>query len=310
LTIGAVPGNQTPSAFRRPDRSLMTAVKRLRHLLEYIAFLIVAKAARALPLEIASRWSGASWRLVAPRLRRHRRAVRNLTLAYPDKSPAEIRAIALGMWENLGRTFAEFFHLDKIVNTDRVEIEDPEFYESLRARSGVVACSLHMANWEIVSQVGLPLGWRPAGVYQKIANPFVERYVNAIRAPLYPGGLMEKSSLAARALLRYAREGGCTALLADQRDSRGIPVPFFGRPANSTLFPALVARSLNAPLYIFRIKRLEGARFSVRIVEIPVPRTADKDNDLKTATRSLQASLELLIREAPEQWMWAQRRWD
>jgi KDO2-lipid IV(A) lauroyltransferase len=183
--------------------------------------------------------------------------------------------------------------------------------EAARARSGgVVACSLHMANWEIASQLGLPLGWRPAGVYQRIANPFVDRYVNAIRAPLYPGGLLEKSSEAARALLRYAREGGCTALLADQRDSRGISTPFFGRPASSTLFPALVARSLNAPLHVFRIKRLSGVRFSVRVVHVSVPRTGRRDEDVAAATRDLQAALELLIREAPEQWMWAQRRWD
>ena len=72
----------------------------------------------------------------------------------------------------------------------------------------------------------------------------------------------------------------------------------------------MVARSLNAPMYVFRIKRVGGARFSVRVVEVAVPRTADKDADVTAATCSLQATLEALIREAPEQWMWAQRRWD
>jgi KDO2-lipid IV(A) lauroyltransferase len=289
----------------------MTVVKRLRHRLEYLAFLAFAGLTRALPLDIASRVSGAAWRLVAPRLRRHRRAIANLRQAYPEKSRAEIERIALGMWDNLGRTFAEFFHIAEIIDTGRIVIENPEHFEAMRARrGGVVACSLHMANWEIASQVGLPLGWRPAGVYQRIANPHVERYVNAIRAPLYPGGLREKSAEAARAMLRYAREGGCTALLADQRDSRGIPAPFFGRPAFSTVFPALVARSLDAPLHVFRIKRLTGVRFSVRVVDVPVPRTARRDDDVAAATRALQAVLEAMIREAPEQWMWAQRRWD
>ena len=271
----------------------------------------MAKLIRALPLETASRWSGAGWRLVAPRLRRHQRALDNLALAFPEKSPAEIRRMALGMWDNLGRNFAEFFHLDEIVNSDRLMVETPEAFEAIRQRSGgAVACSLHMGNWEIASHAGLALGWQTAGVYQRIHNPFVERYVNTIRAPLYPGGLMEKSIQAARILLRYARAGGCATLLADQRDSRGIATPFFGRPASSTPFPASVARSLNAPLYVFRVKRVKGARFSIRVVELAVPQTDDRDADIAVATRDLQAAFENMIRDAPEQWMWAHRRWD
>jgi KDO2-lipid IV(A) lauroyltransferase len=289
----------------------MPFVKRLRHRIEYLVFLAFASLIRALPLETASRWSGAGWRLVAPWLHRHRRALNNLSLAFPEKSPAEIRAIAMGMWDNLGRTFAEFFHLDEIVNGGRIEFEPPELFEIMRQRpGGSVACSLHMANWEIVSQASRPLGWRPAGVYQKIANPFVDRYVSALRASLYPGGLWQKSPQVARNLLRYAREGGCAAILADLRDENGLPAPFFGRPAPSTSLPASIARSVGCPLYAFRVKRLNGARFSIRVEEVATPRTDDRNADIAAATLSLQATFEAMIREAPEQWMWAHRRWD
>ena len=289
----------------------MHFIKHLRYRFEYMVFLLVATIAHALPVETASHWSGAGWRLVAPHLRRHRRAVQNLTLAFPEKSPVEIEEIAQRMWENLGRNFAEFFHLDEVIRSDRYLIETPELFETIRQRSGgAVACSLHMGNWEIASHAGLALGWRTAGVYQKIHNPFVENYVNAIRAPLYPGGLMEKSIQAARFLLRYAREGGAATLLADQRDARGLAAPFFGRPAPSTPFPASVARAVNAPLYVFRVKRAKGARFSVRVVEVAVPRTDNREADIAATTRELQATFEQMIREAPEQWMWAHRRWD
>jgi Kdo2-lipid IVA lauroyltransferase/acyltransferase len=289
----------------------MTRLRRLRHRFEYIVFLAVVAAIRALPLERASRWSGASWRLVAPRMRRHQRALNHLSAAFPDKSAAEIQAVALGMWDNLGRTFAEFFHIDEIVNSDRIEMEPPELFEALRAHSGgFVACSLHLGNWEIVSQAALRLGRPPAGVYQKITNPLVDRYVSTIRAPLYPGGLTEKSSHTARILLRYAREGGCVAFLADQREWRGIAAPFFGRPAPSTSFPALIARSLDMPLYVCRAKRLSGVRFSLRVEQLTMPRTADRDADVAAATCAIQAAFETMIRDAPDQWMWAHRRWD
>jgi KDO2-lipid IV(A) lauroyltransferase len=289
----------------------MPRLRRLRHRFEYIVFLTVVAAIRALPLELASRWSGACWRFVAPRMRRHRRALDHLSSAFPEKSAAEIQAIALGMWDNLGRTFAEFFHIDEIVNSDRIQIEPSELFDALRAqRGGFVACSLHLGNWEIVSQAALRLGRPPAGVYQKITNPFVDRYVSAIRAPLYPGGLTEKSSGAARILLRYAREGGCVAFLADQREWRGIAAPFFGRLARSTSFPALIARSLETPLFVCRAKRLSGVRFSLRVEQLMMPRTANRDADVATATGAIQAAFEAMIRDAPDQWMWAHRRWD
>jgi Kdo2-lipid IVA lauroyltransferase/acyltransferase len=287
----------------------MSAVARQRHRFEYAGFLAIASVARALPLELASRWSGACWRLFAPRLRRHRRALANLALAFPEKSQAEIERIALGMWDNLGRTFAEFFQIDRIVESDRIQMETPELFEALRSSAGVVCC-LHMGNWEIVSQAGVRLGWRPAGVYQRITNPFVDRFVNAVRAPLYPGGLMEKSSRAARALLRHARNGGCVAIMGDQRTGGGVSTNFFGRMASSTIFPALIARSAGAPLYVFGAKRLAGARFSVRLAKIIVPRTADRNDDVAKATERLQSAFETMIREAPDQWMWSHRRWD
>src|SRR5260370_11742034 len=114
----------------------MAAVKKLGYRLEYVAFLIVAAMARALPVDVASRWSGKVWRFLAPHLHRHKRAVNNLALAFPEKTPAEIEAIALEMWDNLGRVFAEFFHLDEIASGDRIQIEPPEILERLRGPQG------------------------------------------------------------------------------------------------------------------------------------------------------------------------------
>jgi KDO2-lipid IV(A) lauroyltransferase len=301
-------------ARRRSVGSIATAmavVKNLRHRLEYIAFLIIAAMARALPVDLASRWSGRCWRALAPRFHRHKRALDNLRLAFPEKSEGELEEIALGMWDNLGRVFAEFFHLDEIASGDRIEIEPPGISERLRERRGAsVVCSLHMGNWELASQAPMRFGWRLAGVYQKIHNPFIDEWVRARRARHYPGGLTEKSSATARALLRHAREGGCAAVLADLRDSHGVPAPFFGRPALSTQFPALIARLNGVPITVLRVKRLMGARFSIRVVELEAEQTDDRDADVVAGAVRLQAMLEEMIREAPEQWMWANRRWE
>ena len=285
-------------------------LKNLRHALEYGGLRVIGAILAALPLETASHLSGVSWRLIAPRLSRHGRALANLAAAFPEMPADQREVIARGMWENLGRNFAEFFHLDEIVGGERIRLEDSPEFASLRAAApGAVVCGMHMGNWEIVVVAALRSGFKPAGVYQKITNPLVDRFVNARRAALYPGGLLEKSPRTAVQLMRIAKGGGCAAFLADQRETRGLSVPFFGRPAPSTPFPALVAATHDLPLFAFRVKREKGARFSIRTEPVALSRTGNRDADVAATTAALQAAYESFIREAPEQWMWAHRRW-
>jgi KDO2-lipid IV(A) lauroyltransferase len=149
-----------------------------------------------------------------------------------------------------------------------------------------------------------------AGVYQNLTNPLVDKWLLKKRAPLYPGGLYGKSTATARALLRVARDGGYPAFFADQRASHGIPVPFFGRPASSLTFPAIIARSVGLPIYVGRVLRLPGVRFTIDFKIVEVPLTADRDADIRVATENIQACIEQFVRASPEQWMWAHRRWD
>jgi Kdo2-lipid IVA lauroyltransferase/acyltransferase len=283
---------------------------RMRHALDYAAFRLLAAGFGSLPIETASSFSGWCWRLVAPHLKRHKRALDNLAAAFPEKSLDERERIARAMWDNLGRTFGEFFHLDEIIDGERIQLDPSPEFAALRAVApSAVVCGMHMGNWEVVVVAALRSGFKPAGVYQKITNPLVDDYVRRIREPLYPGGLLDKSSRTAVQLMRTAKAGGCAAFLADQREGRGLMVPFFGRPAPSTAFPALVAQTFDLPLYAFRVKREKGARFSIRTEPVPLQRTGDRDADVAATTIALQATYERFVREAPEQWMWAHKRW-
>jgi KDO2-lipid IV(A) lauroyltransferase len=284
--------------------------KDLLHRLEYAGFLLAQRAARALPVETASRASGIGWRLIAPRLYRQERALRNLELAYPEMAPKERKKLAADMWENLGRTFAESFHLSQIVAEGRVKFEPSEQFDEIARGGPCVVCGLHLGNWELVASAGKRIGAPFTGVYQRLSNPYIDAATHKLRAPLYAGGLLPKTPVTARALLRAAREGGYPAFLADLRDDRGAPVPFFGHPALSNTFPALLARITGLPLYAGAAFREPNVRFTIRAKQVPVPETNDREADALVATAALQAQLEAFIREAPGQWMWAHRRWD
>lgn len=280
----------------------------LLHRLEYAGFLLVAFVFRTLPVEAASGLSGWIWRHVAPRIRRHKRAVANLRAAFPDKSEAECEALARDMWEGLGRVFGEAFQLERIAAQGRVVI-DPASVALLPADRRLVAAAPHQANWELGAAALRACGGVGGGIYQTLKNPLVDAYVRGLRASLYPGGLWPKKEEAARLALRHVRNGGVLTTMADLRDATGILTPFFGRPAPTSPFPALAARLTGAPLFAAAIVREPGVRFRVSLTEIPVSRTKDREADVAAATAALHAAFEASIRQRPEQWMWVHRRW-
>jgi Kdo2-lipid IVA lauroyltransferase/acyltransferase len=289
----------------------MALPKGLRLRLEFAALWLAIVIVRAMPLQVASWVSGKLWRLIAPRLSRQKRALANLELAYPEKSPRERAAIAAAMWENLGRTFAESFRIKTLTESDRIVFEPPEgFDEAARGAKPFIVCGLHLGNWEILAHGGKRLGVSLIGVYQRLSNPHTDALMRSIRAPLYKAGLTAKTPMAARVLLRAIKDGACPCFLADLRDDNGPFVPFFGQPARSTAFPALLARTTGVPLYAGAAFRRPGGRFSIRIVPISMPQTNNSAADALAATRALQRQYEAFIRETPEQWMWAHRKWD
>lgn len=280
--------------------------------LEAFGFRVVAGFARLLPLDLASALSGAIWRGIAPWLRRDRRAMQQIALAMPEIPEAERRAIINRMWRNLGRNFGEAFHLDDIAaDPARLTLRaSPETMERLKSERRLVIVSMHTGNWEVATLAfsqftGIPV----TGIYQRLKNPLVDAEVVAMRKHFYPLGLFGKGKEAVVKMLRIVRNGGAAALLADLRDFRGVNVPFFGRPAPSSTFPAMMALTQNAPLMIGRVVRAGGANFLCDFEFADFTPSGDREADVLALTTLIHAQFERWIREYPDQWMWAHRRW-
>jgi KDO2-lipid IV(A) lauroyltransferase len=266
---------------------------------------------RSMSLEQSSRFSARLWCALAPHLYRHKRAMNHLAMAFPDKSEAECREIAMEMWSTLGATFAESFHLDQIAReTDRMAISASDSAaKAMAEHHGLVMVSLHMGNWEINALAAQHQGLRLAGVYQRIKNPLVDEMIRALRVDYYPKGLFSKGHEAVKGLMRVVGEGDTVALLADVREGRGLAVPFFGRPAPSNPFPALLARGRKLPLVAARVLRQSAGRYTIHCELIDVPQTDNREADILAATTNIQSQFETWIRETPGQWMWGHRRW-
>ena len=298
------PDDRSPSAQAAPAYGFTTRA-------EHIAFRMTAALMRAMPLELASALTGKLWRLVAPRLRRQPRTLEHLAHAFPEKTPEEREAITREMWEFLGRTFAEAFHLDAIAaDPDRIEVTTTDAAKKAIEEHGqAVVVSLHMGNWEIAALSAARAGLELAGVYQSLKNPLVDREVVRMRTLLYPAGLVAKGPETARILLRRLAEGRSISILSDTRDAKGLPATFFGRAAPTGSFPAAVARSRGLPIVAGRIVRTGPVRFRADIDLVPTQTTDDKDADIAANTQAIQSLFEHWIREYPGQWMWSHRRW-
>jgi Kdo2-lipid IVA lauroyltransferase/acyltransferase len=288
----------------------------LRYRLEYGLFLAIVLLLQSMPLKMAAGLSARIWCFIAPKTRRHRRALKNLEKAMPEKTPAEREAIALAMWDNLGRVTAEAAQLGRILREPwRIELENPALVERYRDKLGAtVLASLHMGNWEVALAPAKAFNARAAGVYRIVKNPYVDRLLHSLRAPLYLGGLFasrgDEGFNTVMRIASYVRAGGTIGMLVDLPDRKGVQVPFFGHMMWATIAPAWLARRTGATLWVGRVIRIgRESRFRIAVKELKVPRTDDANEDIRQATLSIHRQFEAWIREHPEQFMWSNKRW-
>ncbi len=245
--------------------------------------------------------------LALPRLRRV--AMRNLELAYPDKTPAERKAIVDEVFRSIARllyAFARFPQMNRENISRWIRYEGLEhFLEAKKAGHGVLFATAHMGNWEL-SAFAHGLMTEPMNVViRPLDNPAIDRLVETQRQ-LSGNRLIEKWD-GARAILRALQQNEAVGILIDQNTSlsEGVFVNFFGTPAcANTAFAKIAHRTGARVIPGFALWLEDKQRYVLRFYP-PVEIAGDPAAD----TERLQAVLEQVIREFPGQWLWIHRRW-
>lgn len=292
----------------------MKPAEKLRYGAEAAAFFAFMGLFRILGIDRASALGGFIGRNIFYRTGVTRRARMNLRAAYPDMSDAEMEAIILEMWDNLGRTIAEYAHHDKMTAKGpdaRIEIVNLDILEREAAKGkGIEFVSGHFANWEIMLHAARQYGYEGGLVYRPINNPYIDRYIMRQRTTYGPSEAISKGVHGTRRIFTLLKKGKSILILVDQKTNEGLSVPFFGRDAMTTPVPAAVSLKLGAPMLLVTNERMGGARFRITIHEpLTVEPSGDHDRDVLTLTTKLNAALEAVIRKRPSQWLWIHRRW-
>lgn len=245
--------------------------------------------------------------LAIPRLRRT--ALRNLELAYPEKTPAERAAIAGQVFQSIARliyAFARFPRLNRENISEWIRYEGLENYlNAKKAGKGVLVATAHFGNWEL-SAFAHALMTEPMHVMiRPLDNPRLDRLVEHYRRR--SGNRLIEKRDSARTVLRALQQNEAVGVLIDQNTAlqEGVFVDFFGTPAcANTGFVKIAARTGAAVIPGFAVWRDDERRYVLRFYP-QVPMTGDPRAD----TARLHAVLEGVIREHPGQWLWIHRRW-
>jgi KDO2-lipid IV(A) lauroyltransferase len=245
--------------------------------------------------------------LAIPRLRRT--AMRNLELAYPEKSPAERRAITDEVFHSIARliwVFAGFPNINGQNINQWIRYEGLEHYlDAKKAGRGILFATAHFGNWEL-SAFAHALMTEPMHIMiRPLDNPRIDRLVED-RRQLSGNHLIVKWD-SARAVLRALHQNEAVGVLIDQNTSlqEGVFVDFFGTPAcANTAFAKIAARTGAAVIPGFAVWSESEAKYILKF-HPPVEISGDAAED----TRRLHDVLERVVREHPGQWLWIHRRW-
>lgn len=282
----------------------------LRNILEYGVALTALKSLEWAPLPLAWRLGRAYAGLLdraIPRLRRTGDI--NLRFALPELDAAARRRILDGVFRSIGRvlvTFARFPSLRQENIGQWVRREGEEYFHEARRRGkGALFATAHMGNWEL-SAFAHALFEEPMGVLVRpLDNPLLDRLVETRRG-LAGNRPIGKRDFA-RSILKSLAANQAVGILIDQNSAAdsGVFVDFFGVKACATTgFAKFAARSGALVIPGFALWSDEERRYVLRFYP-PVEITGDVAKD----TQALQYTLEQVIRQYPDQWLWIHRRW-
>ena len=153
-------------------------------------------------------------------------------------------------------------------------------------------------------------------VARPLDNPKIDADLRASRER-YGVEIIDKAGAAHRMLNAY-RRGGLVAVVIDQhvRESAGVQVPFFGRPAWTSPVLATLSLRTGAPVVPFTCVPAEPGRYRLTIHEaiepldrqderaVGWPRPKCRDDASVSGGRRVQT-----FGRQPEYWLWMHRRW-
>ena len=245
--------------------------------------------------------------------------LRNLEIAFPDKSETERLRLLKGTFENLGRVLGEVSQFQKTTPARIEQIVDftldeetQNLYHRIKEeKRGVLITTGHLGNWELLVFAFAALHEPIAYLARPLDNPLIEDLTVRIRTRF--GNKPINKSNSAMLAIRMLRDGEILGVLADinAHPKEGVFVPFFGLQACTSAGPAMLALRTDALIVpFFCIYDHQVQRYKIVRGDILEPvKSGDRETDILETTKLYTAEIERIIRQYPDQWLWIHKRW-
>lgn len=262
-----------------------------------------------LPYRLAIRTGEALGMLLYPVIPRRRHVVLvNLSLCFPDLSAAERRALARKNFRYTGRMLIEMA-LSWWAPASRLpalaHFQGLEHWQAARDTGrGVLLIGGHFTSMEMAARLTGLQGEFDV-MYRRNDNP-VFQYLTALYRDRHYGAAIPRGDI--RTLVRRLRQGHSVWYAPDQDYGRrhAVFAPFFGVPAATIAATSRIARLSGAVVLLTTYHGRDDAS-GYDLVFLPPLENYPTDNPLTDATR-INQFFEEAIRQAPEQYFWAHRR--
>ncbi len=280
-------------------------MKSFRYAVEGIFVSALFGLFRRLSIDNASDLGGFIARSIGPKLSVNRKALRNIKAALPDKKEDECKQIIYDMWDNLGRTFAEYPHLEKIA-AERITSTGDEYIKNIVKSGGPsILFTGHLANWELPAAYAYFLGMHLDLIYRAPNNPYIEDILQESRSMGEKIKTYPKSSKGMRDVMAALKAKRHIGILIDQKYNQGLAALFFGRIAMTSPAFIQLAQKFDCPLHPARIERIKGANFHITVF----PAMNINGRTVEDVITEAHIMLEAWITDRPGQWLWLHNRW-
>jgi Kdo2-lipid IVA lauroyltransferase/acyltransferase len=288
----------------------------MRQRLEYALAWLVIRTLGALPRPLARTAAiFLAWIVYFLHSRLRRTGMRNLALAFPQKTRYWHGKILRGEFTSLGRQLAEVCHFPKYTreNVGRVVVYDgfENFEQAFAEGKGVLFLTAHLGGWELSAFAHSLQGYSLRIVARPLDNVYLDRLVRRYRT-MHGNTVVDKDDFA-RGILSAMKAGQTVGILMDTNMTppQGVFVDFFGIPACTASGLARIALRTGAAVVPgFTIWDRTLRKYRLRFdPAVKLIRTGNADADTLANTARFTSIIENYVRQYPDQWLWVHRRW-
>lgn len=243
----------------------------------------------------------------------YRKAVvmRNLSIAFPDKTEQERIRIAKDFYHNFIDTFIETIKLISISpkEFDKRCITNSDVLNDLyKTGQNIQIHTGHFFNWEFGNLgIAKKLKGRFIGIYMPLTNQNFNKLIVKLRTKFKT--ILISVPEFRTSFHNYNKEQYALGLVADQNPSNPIKavwLPFFGKMAPFYNGPEKGAVRMNTAVVMMNYYKVKRGYYKI---DFTLLTTTPKELPSGTITKELIEFIEARVKERPANYLWSHRRW-